>query len=163
MAMVASEELGIALDRIRLVHADTGLCPYAVGSGGSQTLHVNAPAVRFAATEVKRQLLRIAAAELQAPESELALVGGVITRTGHPEVKVAPSDLKALQRQQAVIGVGTRHPHPQGKVALPFAVQFAEVEVNRGTGEVRVLRLLGAHDSGRPSTCSPTRTRCSAA
>jgi CO/xanthine dehydrogenase Mo-binding subunit len=150
MAMVASEELGIALDRIRLVHADTGSCPYAVGSGGSQTLHVNAPAVRFAATEVKRQLLQMAAAELKAPESELALVGGAVTRTGHPDVKLALGDLKALQRQQAVVGVGTRHPHPEGKVALPFGVQFAEVEVNRGTGEVRVLRLLGAHDSGRP-------------
>jgi len=34
-------------------------------------------------------------------------------------------------------------------VALPFAAQFAEVEVNTLTGEVRVLRMLAAHDSGR--------------
>jgi CO/xanthine dehydrogenase Mo-binding subunit len=150
MAMVAAEELGIAVDRIRIVHADTAACPYAVGSGGSQTLLVNAPAVRSAAMGVKRQLLQIAAAELEAPQSELALTLGAVTRTGHPEVHVALKDLKALQRQQSVVGVGTRHPHPQGKVALPFVVHFAEVEVNRRTGEVRVLRLLGAHDSGRP-------------
>ncbi len=48
-----------------------------------------------------------------------------------------------------VLGIGHRAPHPQGKVALPFAAQFAEVEVDTRTGEVRVLRLLGAHDSGR--------------
>jgi xanthine dehydrogenase YagR molybdenum-binding subunit len=45
--------------------------------------------------------------------------------------------------------VGRRHPHPEGKIALPFAAQFAEVEVNTLTGEVRVLRLVAAHDSGR--------------
>jgi CO/xanthine dehydrogenase Mo-binding subunit len=150
MAMVAAEELGLTLDRIRLVHADTAACPYAVGSGGSQTLLVNAPAVRQAAVEVKRQVLQMAAAELKAPEAELVLAGGSVTRTGHPDVKVAIADLKSLQRQQSVVGVGHRHPHPQGKIALPFGVQFAEVEVNRRTGEVRVLRLLGAHDSGRP-------------
>jgi CO/xanthine dehydrogenase Mo-binding subunit len=150
MAMVAAEELGVALDRIRIVHADTAACPYAVGSGGSQTLLVNAPAVRQAAVGVKRQLLQMAAAELKVPEAELALAAGAVTRAGHPEVKVALGDLKSLQRQQAVVAVGTRHPHPQGKIALPFGVQFAEVEVNRRTGEVRVLRLLGAHDSGRP-------------
>jgi CO/xanthine dehydrogenase Mo-binding subunit len=150
MAMVAAEELGIALDRIHIVHADTATCPFAVGSGGSQTLLVNAPAVRQAAVEVKNQLLRMAAAELNAPEAELSLGGGAVLRAGQPGAKVALGDLKALRRQQAVVGVGTRHPHPAGKVALPFGVQFAEVEVNRRTGEIRVLRLLGAHDSGRP-------------
>ncbi len=150
MAMVAAEELGIALDRIRIVHADTGACPYAVGSGGSQTLLVNAPAVRQAAVEVKRQLLTMAAEELKVPEAELSLADGAVVHSGQPGAKVALGDLKALRRQQAVVGVGTRHPHPAGKIALPFAVQFAEVAVNRGTGEIRVLRLLGAHDSGRP-------------
>jgi xanthine dehydrogenase YagR molybdenum-binding subunit len=150
MAMVASEELGIPLEQIRIEHADSGTAPYAVGSGGSQTVLVNAPAVRSAAVEVRRQLLQMAAAELQVPEGELLLADGIIVRTGHPDAKVAVAALKQLQQQQSIIGVGTRHPHPKGKVALPFGAQFTEVEVNRRTGETRVLRLLGAHDSGRP-------------
>jgi xanthine dehydrogenase YagR molybdenum-binding subunit len=48
-----------------------------------------------------------------------------------------------------LVGVGRRHPHPEGKVPLPFAAQFAEVEVNTRTGQVRVTRLVAAHDSGR--------------
>lgn len=150
MAMVASEELGIPLDRIRIEHADTASCPYAVGSGGSQTILVNAPAVRQAAVEVKRQLLQMAAVELKVPEAELTLEDGAIVRAGRPETKVPIQALKTLGRQQTILGVGTRHPHPAGKVALPFGAQFAEVEVNRLTGEVRVLRLVAAHDSGRP-------------
>jgi xanthine dehydrogenase YagR molybdenum-binding subunit len=45
--------------------------------------------------------------------------------------------------------VGYRGPNPQGKVVNPFAAQFCEVEVNTGTGEVKLLRFLGANESGR--------------
>jgi CO/xanthine dehydrogenase Mo-binding subunit len=149
MAMVAAEELGVALDRIRIEHADSATAPYAVGSGGSQTAHVNTPAAREAVLALKRQVLAMAAAQLGAPEADLALADGAVTSTKEPAKTVNLADLKALRQQQVIVGVGTRHPHPAGKVALPFAAQFAEVEVNRATGEVRVLRVLGAHDSGR--------------
>ncbi|HEX9154695.1 MAG TPA: molybdopterin cofactor-binding domain-containing protein, partial [Nitrospira sp.] len=46
-------------------------------------------------------------------------------------------------------GVGFRGPIPEGKVVNPFAAQFCEVEVNTMTGEVRIVRFLGCHDSGR--------------
>jgi xanthine dehydrogenase YagR molybdenum-binding subunit len=149
MAMVASEELGIDLDRIRVEHADTGTSPYGVASGGSQTVHVNTPAAREAALALKRQVLAMAAAQLGVPEADLALAGGAVASTKDPSKRVELSELKQLQQQQVIVGVGTRHPHPVGKIALPFAAQFAEVEVNRATGEVRVIRLLAAHDSGR--------------
>lgn len=149
MAMVVAEELGVALDRIRIEHADTLTTPYAPGSGGSQTVLVNAPAVRAAAAEVKRQLLELAAAELKRPVATLSLQDGTVVPQGQPDQAVAIGALKTLQQRQNLLGVGRRHPHPEGKVALPFAAQFAEVEVDMRTGEIRLLRLLGAHDSGR--------------
>ena len=67
-----------------------------------------------------------------------------------PEGRRVPlSELKALGERQMLVGVGRRGPHPEGKVALPFAAQFAEVEVNVRTGTVRLVRMLAAHDSGR--------------
>ncbi len=149
MAMVVSEELGVALDRIQIDHADTGTTPSAVVSGGSQTTHVNSPAVRAAALEVKRQLLEMAAEQLKVETASLSLRGGEIVAAGPPEKKLALKDLAGLQEQQVVVGVGRRHPHPKDKIGLPFVAHFAEVEVDTRTGEVRVLRLLGAHDSGR--------------
>ena len=149
MAMVAAEELGIDLDRIRIQHADSGTSPYAVASGGSQTVHVNTPAAREAALALKRQVTAMAAAQLGVPEGDLTLAGGAISSATDPAKRVELSALKQLQQQQVIVGVGTRHPHPAGKIALPFGAQFAEVEVNRSTGEVRVVRLLAAHDSGR--------------
>jgi CO/xanthine dehydrogenase Mo-binding subunit len=149
MAMVVAEELGVGLDRIQIEHADTGTTASAVGSGGSQTTHVNSPAVRAAALEVKRQLLEMAAEQLKVEPSSLSLKGGEIVAAGPPEKKLALKDLQGLQSQQMVVGVGNRHPHPKDKIGLPFVVHFAEVEADTRTGEVRVVRLLGAHDSGR--------------
>jgi xanthine dehydrogenase YagR molybdenum-binding subunit len=149
MAMVVGEELGVPLDRIQIDYADTGTTPYGVSSGGSQTTHVNAPAVRAAALDVKGQLLEMAAEQLKVEKASLSLKGGEIVAAGPPETKLALKDLARLQERQVVVGVGYRHPHPPDKIGLPFVVHFAEVEVDTRTGEVRVLRLLGAHDSGR--------------
>ncbi len=149
MAMVAAEELGVPVERIQVENADTGTTSFAPGSGGSQTVVANAPAVRKAAIEVKTRLLELAAGELKRPVSDLALKDGAIVTTTEPVKKVPIQELQILSRVEMVVGVGRRDPNPSGKIALPFAAQFAEVEVNMRTGETKVLRMVAAHDSGR--------------
>jgi CO/xanthine dehydrogenase Mo-binding subunit len=149
MAMIVAEELGVPVASVHVDNADTDTTPFAVLSGGSQTVHVNSPAVRAAALDVKQQLLEMAAEQLKAEVASLELKDGAIADRNAPEKKVALKDLQQLQQQQTIVGVGRRRPHPEGKVGLPFVAHFAEVEVDTRTGEVRVLRLLGAHDSGR--------------
>ncbi len=150
MAMIVAEELGVPLASIHVDNADTDTTPYAVLSGGSQTVHVNSPAVRAAALDVRRQLLEMAAEQLSVDVGALELKDGVVADRTAPDKRVALKDLKALQEQQTIVGVGRRRPHKKGMVGLPFVAHFAEVEVDTRTGETRILRLLGAHDSGRP-------------
>jgi CO/xanthine dehydrogenase Mo-binding subunit len=147
-AMIVAEELGIDVGHIRIEDADSGTTSYAPPAAGSQTVVVNGPAVRQAALEVKRQLLEMAARQLGKPAEALSLAGDHIDLADGSR-GVAVRELRELQGQRAVVGVGRRHPKPPGKVSLPFAVHFAEVEVDTRTGESRVVRLLGAHDSGR--------------
>lgn len=149
MAMVVSEELGVKPDLIQIESADTGTTQYATPSGGSKTVPTEAPAVRAAAVEVKRQLLAMAAAELQVDPSSLSLDGGVVSVRDDPSRKLPIQEIQALAKQGVIVGVGLRGPNPDNRVVNPFAAQFCEVEVNTGTGEVRILRFLGAHDSGR--------------
>lgn len=149
MAMVVSEELGVPLDKIQIEHADTATTEYATPSGGSKTVPSDSPAVRAAAVDVAMKLIGMAAGQLGLPPSDLALTGGEIVSKSSPEKKVALKDLQRLQEQQVVVGVGYRAPNPEGKVTKPFAAHFAEVEVNECTGEVRVVRMVAAHDSGR--------------
>lgn len=148
-AMVVAEELDIPVDRIRIVHADTLTTPFHYTSGGSQTLPGAIPAVRQAAFEARKQLLNLASEDLGVPVDRLSLSGGSITVTGDPEAGKDIGEILSSRDLQDIVGVGYRGKNPEDKIVRPFAAQFAEVEVNTRTGEVRVLRLLGAHDSGR--------------
>ncbi len=148
-AMIVAEELGVEIDRIQIEHADTATTQFATPSGGSKTVPSDSPAVRAAAFEVKKQLLRMAAEQLETDVSELDLRGGKIVSSSDAEKTVAITDLERLGRQGLVIGTGYREPNPEDKATWPFAAQFCEVEVNTRTGETRLLRFLGAHDSGR--------------
>jgi len=149
MAMVVAEELGIDPDAIEIEHADTGSTQFASASGGSKTVPTESPAVRAAAVDVKRQLLEIAAEELKVEATTLGLRDGKVVSTADPAVARPLTELRGLRRVRNVVGVGYRGPNPDGKAVNPFAAQFCEVEVDTATGEVRVLRFLGAHDSGR--------------
>jgi xanthine dehydrogenase YagR molybdenum-binding subunit len=149
MAMVVAEELDVDPDAIQIEHADTGTTPYATPSGGSKTVPTESPAVRAAALDVKQQLIAMAAEQLEAEASTLTLRDGRIVSSADPGQSVAVTELRGLRARGTVTGIGYRGPNPADKVVNPFAAQFCEVEVNTRTGEVRVLRFLGAHDSGR--------------
>jgi len=149
MALVAAEELGVRPDVIQIEHADTGTTQYATPSGGSKTVPTEAPAVRDAALQVKRKLLAMAAEEMGVDPEDLRVhgQGRISTRDGSREIRV--TDVKGLKDRGVLMGVGHRGPNPENKVVNPFAAQFCEVEVNLKSGEVRLIRFLGAHESGR--------------
>jgi xanthine dehydrogenase YagR molybdenum-binding subunit len=105
--------------------------------------------VREAAYKVKKQLIEFAAEQLEVDVDELELIGGEVVSHADPTKKLAVSEIEGLQRRGNIVGVGYRGPNPEGKVVNPFAAQFCEVEVNTRTGEIAILRFLGAHESGR--------------
>ena len=123
--MVAAEELGLPPEKVSITIGDTQSCPYGFVSGGSLTIGSMSPAVRMAAADAKRQLLLLAAKEMELPASQLDT------------------------RDAMIIGTGLRGPNPDRLAQNTWGAQFAEVEVDTDTGEVRVLRIVAAHESGR--------------
>jgi CO/xanthine dehydrogenase Mo-binding subunit len=79
----------------------------------------------------------------------LTFTAGSIVARNDAAKQIGFTELSGLKKQGELVGIGYRGPNPEGKVVNPFAAQFCEVEVNTGTGEVRIVRFLGAHDSGR--------------
>lgn len=150
--MVAAEELGIPLEGVRIINADTAVAPYAQSSGGSMTLPGLIPAVRRGAWLVKSQLFGWAAEALGVAAEDLELKtdpkGNFIVSRTSPDKRKTIQELMQAHQVRDVIGIGNRDPNPK-KATMPFAAHFAEVEVNTGTGEVRVVRLLAANESGR--------------
>jgi xanthine dehydrogenase YagR molybdenum-binding subunit len=149
MAMVAAEELGVRPELIQIENADTGTTQYATPSGGSKTVPTEAPAVRAAAVHVKQQLLAMAAEELKVDAGSLSYRGAEIVSKADPAKKIKVTDLPQLKKRGLVVGTGYRGPNRPDRVVNPFAAQFCEVEVNMKTGEVRLIRFLGVHESGR--------------
>jgi xanthine dehydrogenase YagR molybdenum-binding subunit len=149
MAMVAAEELGLKPEMIRIEHADTGTTQYATPSGGSKTVPTEAPTVRDAAVQVKRQLLEMAAEEMDLPRGDLIYRGAEIVSRNRPNRRMRVTALSGLRKRGVVVGIGHRGPNPDQKTVNPFCVQFCEVEVNTHTGELRILRFLSTNESGR--------------
>ena len=149
MAMVVSEELGVPIEKIQIENADTATTQYATPSGGSKTVPTEAPAVRDAAINIKRQLLELASKDLKVNAAELALEDGKIFSKDEPSKRIRIAEVSDLKRRGVLLGVGYRGPNLEGKVVNPFAAQFCEVEVNTKTGEVKILRFLSTNDSGR--------------
>ena len=149
MGLVAAEELGILPDLIQIEHADTETTQYATPSGGSKTVPTEAPTVRNAAIDLKRQILEMASEDLGVPAGDLDYQGVDIVSKKDNSTRIRVTDVSRLKKRGVVVGIGYRGENPENKSVNPFAAQFCELEVNTRTGEMRILRFLGAHDSGR--------------
>src|SRR5215469_10919990 len=79
---MAAEELGIPVERIKLVEGDTGLSPDQGGTGGSTGLTRGGSEVREAAATARQALLRMAAERMKRPESELMMAEGEVRPVG---------------------------------------------------------------------------------
>lgn len=156
MLQVAAEELGLPPEKLGITMGDTQGTPYGGVSGGSRTTPSQAPAVRMAAAEVKRQLLELAAKQMSLPAGQLATREGFVLDTQNPATRkpiaeVARAGLSGPQAgpQNMLIGKGWRGPNPDDVSVQCWGAQFAEVEVDTDTGEVRVVKIVAAHEAGR--------------
>ncbi len=148
LAQVAAEVLGVELDDVTVILGDTDITPFDAGAHASRTMFVTGNAVRNAAGELKKQICRVAAQALEVPEDSLEIKGRtvrVMPSAGSGEISLSDLALRAYYQSTELAGYGVA----QQTNAPPFGAQFAEVEVNTETGEVRVIKVVAAHDAGR--------------
>jgi len=156
-AQIVADELGVEIEDIVYQSADTGTFPHGVGAVGSRTAVTLGTAVYGAAVGVRKKALALASMLLQRPEDHLELEAGVVRVTSAPDVSVSLKDM--AQQLTPLVGTplpkgftpgleATSYDHPTG-LSYASGTNIAEVEVDVGTGEVRVLRYSVAHDCGR--------------
>jgi CO/xanthine dehydrogenase Mo-binding subunit len=161
LAQIAAEELGIGLDRVRVVAGDTQLTPYDHGPGASRTTYITGNAVQRAAAQAKQIMLEVASEVLNVDPAGLASADNFIYVVDFPEKKVpiaAIADKATKVKGRPPVGAGTYgaittkldKETGQGKPypTYVFAAQIAEVEVDTETGEVEVLKIVAVHDCG---------------
>ena len=166
LCQIVAEELGVGMEDIRVVAADTETTPVDIGSWISGLTYVTGNAVKKAAQEAKRALLASAARELGVGPEDLELKG---RRIHVKETDTSISFARAIARhiresggdpiigkgnfrglKEAAIGPSLKNAKGAWSDSYTFDTQVAEVEVDTRTGKITVVRALTAHDCGFP-------------
>ncbi len=162
LAVIVSEELGLELADIRVVSADSDLCPVDLGAYSSRiTLMVGNACVQ-AASRLRKQVVAHVASKWQIPAKRVNLVRGQAVDIENPETCMSLAEAFALAEAEdgmlsAVGNYNTprdRHGEYRGGTigaspAYSFTAHVAEVDVDVDTGVVQVIKVWVAHDCGR--------------
>jgi carbon-monoxide dehydrogenase large subunit len=144
-AMLASEELGIPIDKITLKWGDTDLVPQGGGTGGSRSLQQGGAAVRQASQELIEVARERAADELEASPADLVfdVARSAFAVAGDPDAAVP---LAALAQEERLF-IRTVFSAPGA--TYPFGSHVAVVDVDTETGKVVLRRMITVDDAGR--------------
>ncbi|HEY0781589.1 MAG TPA: aerobic carbon-monoxide dehydrogenase large subunit [Thermoanaerobaculia bacterium] len=151
-AQIVAEELGIPAAHIQVEEGDTDTAPYGLGTYASRSTPTAGAAAAMAARKIRDKAKKIAAHLLEVSEDDLEWEPGKFS------VKGAPQKAKTIQE----IAFAAYTNHPQGMEAgleavdyydppnltFPFGSYICVVDIDRGTGEVKVRRFVAVDDCG---------------
>lgn len=147
MQMMAAEEMGMPIENFKPIVADTENVAFSAGTGGSRTTFATGMAVIEAAQDVIRQMKERAAAlwNVTADQVEWS-EGEAINLAGDDRLTAAQICKQADRTGGQISGRGNINARGAGP---SFAVHLCDVEVDRDTGKVDVLRYTAAQDAGK--------------
>ena len=151
-AQVLSKRLGVPFEKIRIVEGDTGQVATGTGTFGSRSLAVGGSALHVAGGKIIAKGKKIAAFMLEAAESDVEFdagefrVAGTDRKISFPEVAraaYAPNRYPDIEP-----GLDETAYYDPPNFAFSNGAHVCELEVDRETGEVRVLRYSAVDDIG---------------
>ncbi len=162
LVQIAAEELGIAIEDIRLISADTEITPTDAGSYSMISTFGGGNAVKSAAADARAQIFELASEMLEADPEDLVAKNGKVFVKGAPKagISIAKIVRKALIQGRPIMGRGAFSPdvdqkrewitNPRGQLsqAFSFGATVTEVEVDQETGMVKAKKVTCAQDCG---------------
>ncbi|MBM4114065.1 MAG: carbon monoxide dehydrogenase, partial [Phycisphaerae bacterium] len=151
-AQIVAEELGIPAAHVEVEEGDTDTAPYGLGTYASRSTPTAGAAGAVAARKIRDKAKKIAAHLLEVGEEDL------VWEPGKFSVKGAPQKAKTIQE----IALAAYTNHPQGleagleavhyydppNLTFPFGSYICVVDIDRGTGEVKIRRFVAVDDCG---------------
>src|SRR5436309_3239459 len=157
LSQIVAEELAIPLERVTVAQLDTDVTPYDVNTNASSSTVVMGLSVQRAAQDLKRQLLRHAGKLLKTNSDRLSLKNGHIQ--GGKGSAISFEELMHrvfLSSAGEIVGRGAYQDIKSKKAALGSPTTFweiswggAEVEIDRDTGEIKLLKYVSLADVGQ--------------
>jgi aerobic carbon-monoxide dehydrogenase large subunit len=151
-AQIVAQELGIPALDVAIEEGDTDTAPYGLGTYASRSTPTSGAAAALAARKIREKARKIAAHLLEVSEEDLEWEPGKFS------VKGAPGKSKTIQE----IAFAAYTNFPQGmepgleavnyydppNLTFPFGTYIAVVDIDKGTGEVKVRRFIAVDDCG---------------
>ncbi|MBC5731833.1 molybdopterin-dependent oxidoreductase [Pseudoflavonifractor sp. DSM 107456] len=147
MKQIVAETLDIPFDQIELTHSDTHSCPYDMGSGASRNTWSGGAAVETVSRQMEQTLRAVAADALGCPVEQVQHSDGAYWTEGS-DTRLTRADLACYaydhQKRKLLETVSYCSDHNAGS----YGAHFAEVRVDKQTGEVKVTDYLAVCDVG---------------
>ena len=150
LAMMAAETLGLPIERVRAVIADTTAIGYSALTGGSRVTFATGMAVVQAAEKVVTDLKRRAALLWDCPVDQVEWTDGT-AHCSDASKDAKPMSLKQIAGRSAKTGgpIGAEVSLNAQGAGPGFAVHLCDIELDPQTGRSTVLRYTAAQDVGR--------------
>jgi len=157
LAQIVAQSLDVDVGDIDVVIGDTSAIPYGMGAASSRQTVTAGSSAQAAATEVRDKALRVAAHILEAAEVDLEITEGRVNVKGVPGMSIGLGEI-ATQLAGAATGFALPAGETPGLeshmavqidgLAFSNGAHVAEIEIDEGTGNIKVLNYVIAHDCG---------------
>jgi CO/xanthine dehydrogenase Mo-binding subunit len=151
MAMMAAEVLGVSVEQVRPMVADTASIGFSMLTGGSRTTFATGMAVVQAAEKIVAELKRRAALIWDVPADQVSWANGAAICQDEAKGAAKPLTLAGLAAQSARTGgpISAQVSLNAQGAGPGFGVHVCDVEIDPETGHVTVLRYTAAQDVGK--------------
>lgn len=157
LSQVVAEELGLPLERVIVAQLDTDVTPYDAATNASSSMVVMGLSAQRAAQDLKRQLLKLASKALKSDAKRLILKNGKVCNSRDEGISFEALLIDCFGAKGGeMVGRGSYQDKKSKKAALGSPTTFwetswggVEVEVDRDTGRVNVLKYVSIADVGQ--------------
>ena len=169
IAQVVAETLGVKLEDVHVVQGDTAVCPYGIGNNSSRSSVVGISSAYLAAREMRTKILEAASYILECSIPDLEIHDGVISVRGLDKnitIKdvaryvyrrnfILPRDVEPILEAMAsykapnVNWVTDEKGRLNTYTAYSYAAFGVEVELDKETGQISILKVVVVDDCGR--------------
>jgi len=161
LVQAAAEAMGITMDKMSVVSADSDITPLGFGAYSSRVTLMGGNASKMAGEEIKKQVIEAASKIMNLNPDKLETKNNMVYETANPEnfINWSEAASKHFSEKGPLVGKGHYSP-PEGlggtykgaavgtSPAFSFSASVCEVEVDMKTGKVKVLNFWDAHDCG---------------
>jgi hypothetical protein len=147
LAQIAAEVLQCSMEDIAVFGADTDISPYDSGSYASSTAYITGKAVEKAGRKLVENICKLAATMFDCAESDVRFEGSQVSRISTGET-LSIQEIATKSQCGNNISLDVTETHYSPVSPPPFMVTMVEIELDRLTGEVKLLDTKAVVDSG---------------